>query len=429
MALAAAFKATLTGWRRATRYISYRESHAFGGDLEDWLGQVERELVPRDSAAALVLLESFIESDDKFFERADDSDGAIGDAVREACRLWLRTAKLCNPPPRGWTERLFQLANADQYGARDELLRSSNLLLDEKALRDVVDRFDQELIAGVSAAAGADHLPPSVFSASGSLHLLSAALGDPDVHMRAVLRYSPQPNAMQRQEFARAYLDLGRAKDALPWLDGHWGHLESSRQRLLAETLAAMGRTGDSAAIRQSLFDQTVAVSDYRAWIELLPPEARADAAGHAAGRARASADPVVAARLLIVVGDKRGAELALVEHADRINGNDYGQLVPLAESLDACGLLRGCTACYRALLLAILARAYARAYGHAARYFKKLGEIARRQPDMRPLASHEAFEAIVRSQHARKVAFWSYVNGKRALPRATMAEDDIDPE
>jgi len=91
--------------------------------------------------------------------------------------------------------------------------------------------------------------------------------------------------------------------------------------------------------------------------------------------------------------------------------------------------MLRGATACYRALLLAILARAYARAYGHAARYFKKLGEIALRQPDLQPLATHESFEAIVRTKHARKVAFWSYVNGKRALPDATAAEDDIDAE
>ena len=425
-ALATAFKATLTGWRRATRFIGYRDSHAFGGELEGWLGQIERELVPHDPAAALALAESFIESDAKFFERADDSDGAIGDAVREACRLWLRAAVLCKPPPQGWTARLFQLANADEYGARDELLRSANLLLDEEALRVLVDRFDQELIAGVNAA-DSGQLPPSVFSASGSLHLLSGALGDPDVHVRAVLRYSPQPNAMQRQGFARAYLNLGRAEDALPWLDGDWGHLESSRQRLQAEALDAMGRASDSADIRRQLFDETAAVGDFRAWIELLPPDSHVTAIEHAARRAHASADPVIAARLLLEVRDERGAELALIDHADTINGNNYGELVPLAEALEARELLRGATACYRALLLAILARAYARAYGHAAQYFKKLTEIALQQPDLQPLATHESFEAIVRTKHARKVAFWSYVNGKRALPDATASEDDID--
>ena len=86
--------------------------------------------MPRDAPVALAPLESFVEGDAKSFERAGDSDGVIGDAVREACRLWLRTARLCKPPPRGWTERLSQLADTDRYGAQDELLRSANLLPD-----------------------------------------------------------------------------------------------------------------------------------------------------------------------------------------------------------------------------------------------------------------------------------------------------------
>ena len=51
-ALATAFKATLTGWRRATRFIGYRDSHAFGGELEGWLGQIERELTTRSGSRA-----------------------------------------------------------------------------------------------------------------------------------------------------------------------------------------------------------------------------------------------------------------------------------------------------------------------------------------------------------------------------------------
>jgi len=144
--------------------------------------------------------------------------------------------------------------------------------------------------------------------------------------------------------------------------------------------------------------------------------------------RGRSIADPV-AASLLLEVGDEAIAEAVLADNADRIDGNHYGQLVPLADALEARGLLRGASACYRALLLAILARAYVRAYGHAARYFKRSAEIASRQPDLRPLASHELFAAVVRTQHARKVAFWSYVNGKRALPEVRAAEDEFGDE
>ena len=84
--LASGFRKTLTAWRRSSRYFSYREAGEFGRTLEAWLGQVERELLPKDPAAALALFESFIEADGTFFERADNSNSCIGDAVRAASR-------------------------------------------------------------------------------------------------------------------------------------------------------------------------------------------------------------------------------------------------------------------------------------------------------------------------------------------------------
>ena len=98
-----------------------------------------------------------------------------------------------------------------------------------------------------------------------------------------------------------------------------------------------------------------------------------------------------------------------------RIRGDNYGALVPLAQALKNHQRLRGEAAIYRALLTAILTRAYARAYGHAARYWAQLREIAATGIDLLPLESHEAFEATIRSRHARKSAFWAHVNGKRS--------------
>jgi hypothetical protein len=85
--LTAAFRATLSGWRRSTRFIDYRGSHAFAREIEAWLEQVDRELTPADPALALELVETLIRSDEALFERADDSDGCIGHALRTACRL------------------------------------------------------------------------------------------------------------------------------------------------------------------------------------------------------------------------------------------------------------------------------------------------------------------------------------------------------
>ena len=408
--LTAAFRATLSGWRRSSRYLDYRQSHTFAAELEGWLHQVERELLPRDPQLALELFEALIGCDASFFERADDSDGCIADAIRTGCRLWLTTAARCEPPPAGWIERLRQLVRADDYSAREPLLGDANLLLDEQQMRALVAQFEADLDASVQAGAAARALPPSVFVASGSLRLLSEALRDPDIEVHAVLRYSPLPNALQKASFVRAYLECGRPADALVWLDGQWDHHEDSRLRLLAQTYGDLQRDDECAAIRQRLFESTGSVEDFVAWRACLPVASRPTTEAAARRRAEAESDPIAAARLLLEIGDAALAEALLVARYGDIDGKSYPRLVPLAESLEGRHCALGATACYRALLLGILTRAYAKAYGHGARYLAKLRQLATEVPDPHPLERHELFEAALKAKHGRKVAFWKQV-------------------
>lgn len=424
--LAAGFKKTLSGWRRSTKFYGYREAGKFGRMLDGWLDQVERELLPKDPPAALALFEAFIEADATWFDRADDSDGVIGDAVRAACRHWLQAAARCETPRDVWPERLLKLYQADQYGARDELLRQANLLLEESAQRGLVARLESQLSQALEASPGAKSPSMEVFRISGALSLLSESLRDPDVKVRASLRYSPNPNPVQRQDFARAYLDADRPTDALAWLQDSWGHLEDSRQDLMADALERLGRFEESSPIRQRMFERTLSDFHFQRWLEHLPEPARAEAVAHARQLALAHDDLTAAATLLLQLGDPAAAEDRLLTEPGRIDGNDYGRLVPLAKALRADECPRGETVVYRALLNGILERAYARAYGHAARYWARLGEIAGSSVGLLPLPSHEEFEAEIRARHGRKPAFWAYVNGTRRDRHDD--EDDLTP-
>ena len=412
--LAAGFKKTLSGWRRSTKFYGYREAGEFGRMLDGWLDQVERELLPKDPPAALALFEAFIEADAAWFDRADDSDGVIGDAVRAACRHWLQAAARCETPRDVWPERLLKLYQADQYGARDELLRQANLLIDEPAQRGLVAQLESQLAQAVEASPPGDGPPFEVFRISGALSLLSESLRDPDVKVRASLRYSPNPNPVQRQDFVRAYIDADRPADALAWLHDSWGHLEDSRQDLLADALERLGRFEESSPIRQRMFERTLSDFYFQRWLEHLPEPARAEAVAHARQLALAHDDLTAAATLLMQLGDPAAAEARLLAEPGRIDGNDYGRLVPLAKALRAHECQRGETVVYRALLKGILDRAYARAYGHAARYWARLGQIAGTSVGLLPLPAHEDFEAEIRARHGRKSAFWAYVNGTR---------------
>ena len=322
--LAAGFKKTLSGWRRSTKFYGYREAGEFGRMLDGWLDQVERELLPKDPPAALSLFEAFIEADAAWFDRADDSDGVIGDAVRAACRHWLQAAARCESPPGVWPERLLKLYQADQYGARDELLRRADLLLDEPAQRGLVARLESRW-RGTRRSPRGESPPIEVFRISAALSLLAESLRDPDIMVRASLRYSPNPNPVQRQAFARAYLDADRPADALVWLQDAWGHLDDSRQDLLADALERLGRFEESAPIRQRMFERTLSDFDFHRWLEHLPEAARAEAVAHARQLALGHDDPTAAATLLLQLGDADAAEARLLAEPGRIDGNHYG--------------------------------------------------------------------------------------------------------
>ena len=364
--------------------------------------------MPADPPAALALAEAFIEADNVFFERADDSDGVIGDAVRAGCRLWLKAAARCESPASEWPGRISALFAADEYGAREELLRRADLLLGEEALRAWVASFEAQLDAAPAQADSRTQFTDEHWKTSAALSLLSEALRDPDVLARSVLRRRPSPNPVQKEDIVRAYLEYDRPEGALPWLEGSWAHLKSSRQRLHAQVLARLGRSGEAAAIRQGIFEDTLAVSDLHAWLEILPLEEQGRAVERARTLASAHTDPVVVARLLLDLGDDAGAEAALTREPGLVKGSDYITLRPLADEMEKRGRWLAATVVYRALLVAILERAYTPAYRHGARYWARLQMLAQRCPNLAPLEPAEAFETRIRAQHGRKSSFWA---------------------
>ncbi|MCD6679521.1 MAG: hypothetical protein LT102_02530 [Burkholderiaceae bacterium] len=242
----------------------------------------------------------------------------------------------------------MQLYSADDYGGREDLLRRADLLLDESGLLALVTRFEQRMESTLASSTESGPLPHEVFQISGALSLLAQTLRDPDIHVRAVLRYSPRPNELQKESFARAYLEAGRPADALAWLQEPWERIEQTRLALKADALGRLGRHDESAPIRQALFERSVSVFDLHRWLEHLPEASRPAALERARRMALEHDDPAAAATLLVEIGDDEAAEAMLLAESARIRGDDYAALVPLARAMQARERLRGETVVYR---------------------------------------------------------------------------------
>jgi hypothetical protein len=199
-------------------------------------------------------------------------------------------------------------------------------------------------------------------------------------------------------------------------LEGYWEHLESTREHLQAQALTALGRTGEASVARQGIFEASLAVGDLHAWLDLLLLPEQAHAIERARQLAATHADPLVVALLMLDIGDDAAAEAALASAPAAIEGRDYATLAPLAEALERKGLWAGAIAVYRALLIAILDRAYSPAYRHAARYWARLQALAMKCSRLMPLEPPDEFEARIRAQHKRKTSFWAHVNGEKPM-------------
>jgi len=121
VALTAAFCRQLARWEDDERYVRLQDASAFGQELDVWVVQVQREVLPRFPAEAMTLFAAFIELDKIVFERVDDDGGYVGGAFELACRLWLAAAAAAGLSAAEIAEGASAMLSADNYGARSRL--------------------------------------------------------------------------------------------------------------------------------------------------------------------------------------------------------------------------------------------------------------------------------------------------------------------
>jgi hypothetical protein len=114
--------------------------------------------------------------------------------------------------------------------------------------------------------------------------------------------------------------------------------------------------------------------------------------------------DVAAAAELLFELNEPKLADKLITERAAELNGGFYGSLTSLVEKARNEGCFLAAILILRALLDAILKRAYAKAYGHGARYLRALQELGSRIDDYRGHPTHDVYEQTLRGEPMRRI-------------------------
>lgn len=147
---------TLKGLRRRRKFVDYWESSEFATELQHLASDI-MSLYPEQPKECLTLLELFIESTNASLERADDSNGYIGDIYRSLTSFWLAVASTCYEQEKrdipvderdilsqAWIKKVKVLADDNDYGTKDSLLENIDQLLSETEIRGLIGDYQQE---------------------------------------------------------------------------------------------------------------------------------------------------------------------------------------------------------------------------------------------------------------------------------------------
>jgi hypothetical protein len=403
--LAKQIRNRIAGIKRSTSFIGYRYAGEMADNLNSILEIIENDLLASAPLEALRLLAKFIKTDDSVLNRADDSDGMIGDAYHRACHLFGAASKAAGQPPEA--EELFmQLREGDEYGTRDVLYDEAKNILSPEALKQVVTQWRFRM-------QGED------FNTFGGIRIrlaqIAESIGDPELHEEATLAGRDKDDyPLLALDVAKVYLASGKPEVALSKLpsEGACRH-NSERDALLVDIHRAMGNTGEVAKIYWRQFEQSAHPLHAESYLSVIPEEERKAALSRM--RELVKSGPYSAfsrARFFAETGDTSAAAEIVERGGEALANEFYGGLLDLVKLLEKDHPLAA-TILYRANFESILNQAKSKNYGYAASYAKKLVHLSVRVDDWKTITPHGVYWKVIEETHKRKSAFWARLKSK----------------
>jgi hypothetical protein len=399
------------GWERVIEsalepgyFIPYRRSSGFVEELEEARQSVLALAAEGEAVRAVTVLELFIAGCYEKAEETDDSDGTFGDFVGALFCDWIRTRQVAGADPDDTARVLLSWIENDDYGFCHDLEVRAVEAFDAPGL------FSFE--SAVRSRWGAND-PPDDFHRRRRAEVLRAihiARSDPEAYA-ALCQEEDDWASRDCEELARLCLRVGRAEEALSWVDqgleikrrGERRHRESwDLPRLRRRALLELGRSGEALASAWNDFRSSPSGLAYSELMELAPSENRDEWHGRAMETAE-EAGLHVRVELFIETSEverlARTAELAVDEELLLLT--HYSLERAAAELLSTYPLLAA--KLHRIMAARILNAAKSASYPTALGHLERVRDIL--LEDGRT-SDWDAIVSDIRSRHGRKSRF-----------------------
>ncbi|SMF89940.1 hypothetical protein SAMN02982917_6903 [Azospirillum oryzae] len=384
------------------RFYGYRESSSLAADLDRIRDAIVRDLLPRQPKAAIQLLDRFIRLDANVFDRSDDSDGMIGDVIKQAVDdLGAAWAVLPGRDQVHLAHEVFDILNGDGYGVHGGVVSAFTEALGQEGLSELERMIREDL-----DRCRAEEREARTWPLIRGLQQIADARGDVDSFVAAHRLAGTEDQALK--DICERLIEAGRVADALTRVEAAAvpGHRRWEVDDLHIRLLELLGRQGDAQAVRWRMFSNSLSEHTLRAYLAHLPSDEHERVRAAAVGMARQHREPHTALNLLITLDLDAAANLVLTRISE-LNGDHYSSLRPAAQALEANHPLAA-TLLYRCMGDVVLARAQSTQYEHAVRDLVAAERLASAVGDWIDHLSQEAYRERIVARHRQKRTFWN---------------------
>lgn len=416
---------------RATSFVDWRQQKALVKDLRGLLSMIETTVAPHDPDEAFDLLWSFLLLAPSIHERTDDSNGAVGDVLRDAVDIIAELTPRITIDSITLAERVLDAVADAGYGEFDGIIPATAQALGDDGLEHLkrithawqaAPPSEQDLERyrgfGLRAAPEESIRRNKELTASVILADIADAQGDVDAYMA---RYSAEQLTYGTiaPDVARRLLDAGRVAEAHDIITRARAAEEGKPFRMFRHDLdevyeaclEQLNRPDDLKAHLWATFEETLSARALRKYLKVLPDFE--DMEAEELALAHAESYPHTGAALSFLIAwpaHDRAARLVLAR-AEALDGNAYHILSDAADALEAAHPLAA-TVMRRAMVRDTLDGGKSKRYRHAARHLAECEASDAVINDYRPFPTHRQFIETLKEKHGRKYGFWQLVNG-----------------
>ncbi len=402
------FKKKLSGLKHSGRFIDWREAAGFSRELEMLLQDLKAGV--DDPLTGVELVAAFYEADNTIFEMCDDSSGQIGDVFRyDAKKLFVDYASHCDDKEK-IAGIILKVNQEDNYGIRDTLIDCAGECLPEETIRTMIAKLQKWADKEKDEYGKRHHLR--------SIELMARQIKDAKLFEKTRIASWGKLNSAALIDIARVYLESGDVETAhslLKRLPEDETYQAYERDNLLEEIYNKQENSEKLTELLYQKFRSYRSTDTLRVLLDVIGhdkyDEVIIDEVAQILKAARLRESD---AEFLISVGKIDEAEAYLLKRANQLNGNYYGSLLSLAETMETKKRHLAASLIFRSLLVSILERCYAKAYSHGVSYLKKLDKLAVNISDWKEFNHHEAFKEQIIEAHGRKRSFWSKYEVKK---------------